>query len=179
MVVFPDPLDTVNLAVSIMHYSWLDPSLAALNESLYLRDPHSAKSPPAPWRAEDFHVRTWWWHQVWKLIKTVFIWKNLSLTKSGDKTQRKRVGYVLSLGNHTVMSSSLSPPHNVVCGLWAHGFNDGALVRHQKARGKLAACNYRGCSDQKPHSGLIASWTHLGWGRTVEWKGSTTLHDKL
>lgn len=64
MVVFSDPLDTVNLTVRVMHYSWLDPSLAALNESLYLRDsfkaedPHPVKSPPPLWRAEDFHVRT-------------------------------------------------------------------------------------------------------------------------
>lgn len=58
MVVFSDPLDTVNLTVRVMHYSWLDPSLAALNESLYLRDPHPVKSPPVLWRAEDFHVRT-------------------------------------------------------------------------------------------------------------------------
>lgn len=55
------------------------------------------------------------------------------------ETKLKRVGYFLSQGNHTVISSSLSPPHYVVCGLWAHGFNDEALVRHQKARGKLAA----------------------------------------
>lgn len=76
----------------------------------------------------------------------------------------------------------LSHHHNVTCGLWAPGFNNEALVRHHRARGKQAVCDYSSCSDQKTHSGPTALWKllkHLGWERTIEWKGGRILQGKL
>lgn len=170
VVVFSDPCYTVRV---MRHCPPDTPSLAALNESFYMR--------------RNFTIHAVLQHYWGQRISTG-AHDNDAILKAHQYNHHLKQnsvwqGWILPEPRKpTVVNSSLSLPYKVAHGLWVHRFNDEALVRHQRARRKLATCDYGGCSDQKPHSGSRASWEAteaFRWGKGVEYRGSRNLHDKL
>lgn len=161
-----------------IHYFWPELALAALNESLY---PSLCKLSSCTMEGREFP------HE--HLIMTP------SLKVHQNNLHEKLVCYIKWKQNSVwpvwilpgprkphCEEFFLSQPHNMTCVLWAHGFNNEALVRHHRARGNQAECDYSSWSDQNTHSGPTALWKllkHSGWDRAVEWKGGRTLHGKL
>lgn len=128
MAVFSDPPYTVNLTGRVMHYGQHDaPSLATVNEPLYLGRTLLRKLSSCTMRAENFHIaldkdtsfETYQINrQLEKKICLLIDWKQNSVQQ----------GWILPR-SRKLLSSSLSSPHPVTCGL--NRLKDGILVRHQ------------------------------------------------